>query len=81
MATYLESLSSMVHYFFNHEKELERSQNGKSKLGADFFLQWLEIYGYTQFEMRRTLVYKFSFTPKQACSCDQLPRYNLIVKK
>ena len=38
--------------------------NGKSKLGADFFLQWFEIYGYTQFEMRRTLVCKFFFTLK-----------------
>ena len=35
-----------------------------SKLGADLFLQWFEIYGYTQFEMRRTLVCKFFFTLK-----------------
>ena len=30
--------------------------NGMSKLGAHLFLQWFEIYGCTQFEMRRTLV-------------------------
>ena len=38
--------------------------NGKSKLGADFFLQWFEIYGYTQFERRRTLGCEFFFTLK-----------------
>ena len=35
-----------------------------SKLGADLFLQWFEIYSYTQFEMRRTLVCKFVLTLK-----------------
>ena len=37
---------------------------GKSKLGEDIFLQWFEIYGYTQFQMRKTLVCKFFFTLK-----------------
>ena len=40
MAIYLESLSSLVHFPFNHVKELELSHNcakRKSKLGADFF--------------------------------------------
>ena len=63
MAIYLESFSSMVH-FFNHVKELEQVitvPNAKAKIEADFFLQWLEIYGYTQFEMRRKLVCKLFF--------------------
>ena len=33
-------------------------------LGTDFFLQLFEIYGYTQSEMRKTLVCKFFFTLK-----------------
>ena len=40
MAIYLGSLSSIVHFAFNHVKELELSHtvpNGNSKLGADFF--------------------------------------------
>ena len=87
MAIYLESLSSMVHFPFNHVKELELSHNLlcqiASKLGADFFLQWFEIYGYTHFEMRRMLDCKFFVTLKlwsDKVSCDQLPSYNLIDK-
>ena len=38
--------------------------NRKSKLGADFFLQWFKSYDYTQFEMRRKLVCKFFFPLK-----------------
>ena len=34
------------------------------KAWGRFFLQWFEIYGYTQFEMRRTFVCKFFFTLK-----------------
>ena len=50
MAIDLESLSSGVHFPFNHVKALSlvlTLPNGKSKFGADFFLQWFEIYGYT----------------------------------
>ena len=67
MAIYLESLSSMVHFPFNHVKELELSHNcakRQVKAWADFFLQSFEIYGYTEFEMTRTLVCKFFFTLK-----------------
>ena len=41
MAIYLKSLSSMVHFPFDHVKELELSHNcaSKSKLWVDFFLQ------------------------------------------
>ena len=45
MAIYLNSLSSMVHFSFNHVKELELSHNSakrKSKLGEDFFYSDLE---------------------------------------
>ena len=45
-AIYLESLSSMVHFLFNHVKELglgHNCANGKSKLGADFFYSDLKF--------------------------------------
>ena len=60
-----------------------------SKLGADLFLQWFEIYSYTQFEMRITLVCRFFFTLKlwpdkvfnrHVPTYDQPPSKNLIVK-
>ena len=47
MAIYLESLSSMVHFPFNHVKELESLvitvPNGKSKFAADFFCSDLKF--------------------------------------
>ena len=49
MAIYLESLSSIVHFFSATRKSLilvKTVPNGKSNLGADFLLQWFEIYGY-----------------------------------
>ena len=48
MSIYLESLACMVHFLFNHMNELELSYNCMSKLGADLFLKWFEIHGYTQ---------------------------------
>ena len=53
MAIYLESLSSTVHFSFNHAKELELSYNCvmlQVKVWDRFFPQWFKIYGHTQFE-------------------------------
>ena len=67
MAINLERLSRVLHFLFNHVKELELSYNCAKlqvKTWTDFSLQSFEIYGYTLFEMRKPLVYKFFFTLK-----------------
>ena len=47
MGSYLESLSSMVHFLFNHVKELELShklcQTASQSLGPTFFYSDLEF--------------------------------------
>ena len=65
MVIYLDGLSGVVHFPFNHVKELELGYNcakWQIKAFSRFLSTNSEIYGYTQFELRRTLVCKFFFT-------------------